>query len=121
MVAPLVDHWLNKFIIKLLSTAHCDEGTRTVTDIADIVELDDCQGDILSKVDVEDVRMIDSDAGTDVTEMFEIGEHVSLIVADIVDITEENLAETMDDTVVDTVKTVTIDSPDKPTAKHVEK
>ena len=65
--------------------------------------------------------MTDSDAGADVTEMFEIGEHVGLIVADIADITEENIAETMDDTVVDTVKTVTIDSPDKSTAKHVEK
>ena len=49
--------------------------------------------------------------------MFEIGEHVGLIVADIVDSTKENIAETMDDS----VKTVTIDSPDKSTAKHVEK
>ena len=53
-----------------------------MTYIADIVELDNCQGDILSKVAVEDVRMTDSDAGTDVTEMLEIG-LIGLIVADI--------------------------------------
>ena len=107
--------------MKLLSTARCDEGTRSVMEIADIVELDDCQGEILSKVAVEDVRMTDSEAGTDITEMFEIGELVGLIVADIVDITKENIAETMYDTVVDTVKTVTLDSPGKSTSKHVEK